>query len=378
MKPKIALVYDRVNTPYGGAEKVLLALHQLYPEAPLFTSVYHPQAKWADVFQIKTSFLQHFPFAKKHHRIYAPLMPLAFESFDLDEFDIIISITSAEAKGVITKPHQLHLCYLLTPTRYLYSHRHQYEATNWPFKVPLLSFFSRKLLDYLTWWDQVAATRPDVIIPISNLVAHRTQHYYQRQPAPVIYPPLDPDQLQPLPDIHLYHQYYLPEKYLLIVSRLVPYKQLKEAIQAAQKLNYPVVVIGSGPAEKELNQLATAQTFFLGNVNQTQLHSILSQADALLMPGLEDFGITALEAIYAGVPVILHQDSGVAELLPSGVIKLTDVTVESIAAAIEKLSVLETDFSSLQKNIEKYAINNFTKRFREAVLSFWKGDYESS
>ena len=134
-KPKVALVYDRVNTPFGGAENVLLALHQIYPEAPLYTSVYDPKtAPWAKVFSVRPSFLQKIPFAKRFHRLFAVLMPLAFESFDLVEFDIVISITSAEAKGVLTKPNQLHICYLLTPTRYLWSHAKEYEQhrlTGW-------------------------------------------------------------------------------------------------------------------------------------------------------------------------------------------------------------------------------------------------------
>ena len=191
MSPRIALVYDRVNTPYGGAEKVLLALHQAFPQAPLFTSVFHPRAVWAKIFKIKTSFLQKVPFANQLHRFFVPLMPLAFESLDLSMYDIIISVTSAEAKGIITRPNQLHVCYMLTPTRYLYSHRAHYEQTHWPFKIPLLNFFSRKLFDYLTWWDQVAAQRPDVIIPISGLVKKRIEKYYQRAVSDVIYPPVD-------------------------------------------------------------------------------------------------------------------------------------------------------------------------------------------
>src|SRR5258708_2622600 len=166
--PKVALVYDRVNTHYGGAENVLLALHQIYPSAPLYTSVYNPQtATWAKVFDVRTSFLQKFPFAKKFHRLYVALMPLAFESFDLSEFDIVISISSAEAKGVLTKPNQLHVCYLLTPTRYLWSHAEEYQK-DW-----LTGPIRALIFNYLRWWDQSAALRPDIFIPISQLVAER-------------------------------------------------------------------------------------------------------------------------------------------------------------------------------------------------------------
>ena len=191
MNPKIALVYDHVNTPYGGAEKVLLALNKAFPNAPLFTSVYHPRAKWAKVFKIKTSFLQKIPFANSLHRFFAPLMPLAFESLNFSEYDIIISVTSATAKGIITKPNQIHICYMLTPTRYLHSHRTHYEKTHWPFKIPIISFISRKIFDYLAWWDQIASNRPDLIIPISNLVKKRVKKYYHSLSHDVIYPPIN-------------------------------------------------------------------------------------------------------------------------------------------------------------------------------------------
>jgi hypothetical protein len=147
-KMKVALVYDRVNTPYGGAEKVLLSLHELFPAAPLYTSLYNPKkAHWANIFEVKASFLNSIPFLKNNHQLIAFLMPLAFESFDFSQYDLVISITSAEAKGVITKPQTTHLCYLLTPPRYLYSHKRFYLQKSRIFNLPIIRNISLALLD---------------------------------------------------------------------------------------------------------------------------------------------------------------------------------------------------------------------------------------
>lgn len=374
MKLKVALVYDRVNTPYGGAEKVLLALHQAFPNAPLYTSVYHQRARWAKVFKIKTSFLQKIPFANKFHRFFAPLMPLAFESLDFSKYNIIISITSAEAKGIITKPDQLHICYMLTPTRYLYSHKTHYRQTHWPFKIPILNFFSCKLFDYLTWWDQTAAHRPDIIIPISSLVKDRVEQYYHRLANEVIYPPIDPNELKPVEDIEKYRPYYLPDKYCLVISRLVPYKRIDLAIQACQRLNKNLVIIGEGPQEKELKNISSNNTYFLGNVTTTQRQAIISQAKVLLMPGLEDFGITAMEAILSDTPVILHKKSGVSELFTNEPVALyiNQLSINAIIKAIKNLENSKFKFTALKKKLRKYAINDFTRRFQITVFKFYK------
>ena len=180
---KIALVYDRVNK-WGGAERVLLAFHKIFPKSDLYTSVYNREkASWAKVFNVKTSFLQDFPYAKTSHQFYATLMPIAFESLNLDGYDLVISVTSEAAKGIITKPETLHICYCLTPTRYLWSGYKDY------FKNPLLRFFSKPAVFYLRTWDKIAANRPDEYIAISGDVQDRIKRYYGRN-SKIIYPPL--------------------------------------------------------------------------------------------------------------------------------------------------------------------------------------------
>src|SRR3989344_7010145 len=152
---KVALVYDRVNK-WGGAERVLLALHKIWPKAPLYTAVYDKKrATWAKVFEVKPSFLQKFPFAVSFHEMYPWLTPIAFETFSFDSYDLVISVTSAEAKGIITKPHTIHICYCLTPTRYLWSGYNDY------FQDPFLRLASKPVISYLQWCDKAAAQRPD-------------------------------------------------------------------------------------------------------------------------------------------------------------------------------------------------------------------------
>jgi len=180
---KVAIVYDRVNK-WGGAERVLLALHEMFPKAPLYTSVYDKKnAKWANVFpKIYTSFLQHIPFAKSNHELFAVLMPLAFESFNFDKYDLVISVTSEFAKGIITKQSTLHVCYCLTPTRYLWSGYEDY------FRNKIFKILTKSIIIYLKEWDKMAAKRPDVMVAISSEVRNRIKKYYNRD-SEIIFPP---------------------------------------------------------------------------------------------------------------------------------------------------------------------------------------------
>jgi len=169
---KIALVYDRVSK-IGGAERVLEVLHEIWPKAPLYTAVYNPKtAPWAKKFKVVPSFLNCFPFAKTKHEAYPWLTPLVFESFDLTNFDIVISVTSAEAKGIITRPETLHICYCLTPTRYLWSGYKDY------FRNKTFRFLTKPIVGYLRYWDKIAAQRPDIYLAISKNVATRIKKYY--------------------------------------------------------------------------------------------------------------------------------------------------------------------------------------------------------
>ena len=298
---KIALVYDRVNK-WGGAERVLLALHEIFPEAVLYTSVYdRVRAPWAQVFDVRTSFLQNFPHIVSNHELYPYLMPLAFEQFNFDGYDLVISVTSEAAKGIITKPSTKHICYCLTPTRYLWNGYDDY------FKNKLFRFISKPIVNYLRSWDKIAARKPDKFIAISSEVKKRIKKYYD-QDSEIIYPAI-------YMDGKISDKFAEREDYFLAVARLVEYKRIDLAISACNVLGLPLKIIGRGQDEARLRKMAGANIEFLGNVSDEQLTLIYAKARALINPGLEDFGLTVIEAQRFGTPVVAFKGGGSMETI---------------------------------------------------------------
>lgn len=303
---KVVLVYDRVNK-WGGAERVLLALRELFPKAPLYTSVYSPKhAGWAKRFVVKTSFLQHIPYASVSHESFALFMPIAFEQFSFDEYDLVISVTSEAAKGIITKPQTKHICYCLTPTRYLWSGYDEY------FPSETLRFLSKPAVSYLRTWDSMAASRPDMYVAISKEVQGRIKKYYGRD-SEVVYPPVDLSIKYKVLSIK-----YREEGYFLVVSRLVPYKRVDLAIEACNRLQVSLKIVGTGSDEKRLKRLAGPTVEFLGNLTDSELVTYYKNCKALLFPGREDFGITIVEAAGFGKPVIAFGEGGAKETIVEG------------------------------------------------------------
>lgn len=388
--PKIALVYDRVNTPYGGAEHVLRALNEIFPEAPLFTSVYSKKATWANSFSVVPSFLQKVPFFRNRHQLLASLMPVAFESLDLSKFDIVISVTSAEAKGVVTSPDQLHICYLLTPTRYLYSHKDEYLNSNLFLKIFPINIIARALLKYLEWWDKSAIFRPDIIIPISKLVKNRVKKYYFLESSEVIYPPIN-EKVREVVKLETKVPFYLS------ISRLVDYKRVDLNIRAALELNKILVVVGTGENQENLMTIAPEKTIslneneslidvleraksndkniiFTGKISEEFVNQAFSNCEGVLMPGEEDFGITGLEAGFFGKPVIVFYKSGVAELLTNEVdsVFIKEETVNEVVNAIKKLDSLKFNDKLIKSRTKNYYKNSFKQKFEKVITDNWK------
>jgi glycosyltransferase involved in cell wall biosynthesis len=368
--PKVALVYDRVNTSYGGAEHLVKAIGEIFPKAPLFTSVYSKnKSKWANNFKIIPSFLQKIKFLRNHHQFIATLMPFAFESLDLSNFNIIISVTSAEAKGVLTKPNQLHICYMLTPTRYLYSHKESYLKSQKIFKCIIIKSLAKLGLNYIRWWDKAAANRPDVIIPISNLVKSRIKKYYNLSSAETIYPPVNTS-------LRVNKSQKKIDPYYLSLSRLVSYKKVNLSIQAAIELNKTLVVVGTGAQEKNLKKLSKGHKniIFTGNISEDRVNYLLANCKALIMPGEEDFGITGLEASILGKPVIVFYKSGVAELLKNGIdsVFIKKETKKEIVKAIKKLETINFDTKLIKSRAKKHNTEKFKKEFEQKILKSWK------
>lgn len=312
-KPKIALVHDYL-TQLGGAEKVLATIKSMYKEAPLHTALYNSEQLNGNFndWIIETSFLQKIPFARHHHRFFLPLLPAAFESMNLKNYDLIISSSSAFAKGVITHPGAKHICYCHTPTRYLWSDAHRYSSeVSAPFWIKkIMPFFLPYVLQYLRLWDYRAAQRPDVMIANSKTVQNRIKKYYNRD-SQIIYPPVDVNNFS-VRTMENVKDYYV------IISRLMPYKRVDLAIQAFNRLRIPLIVVGAGE-DADLKILAKPNIKFTGWVDEKTKKELLRGARALIHPQEEDFGIAAVEALAAGVPVIAFGAGGATEIIEEGI-----------------------------------------------------------
>lgn len=349
---KVALVYDRVNK-WGGAERVLLALSKIFPEADLFTSVYNEKkAPWAKVFHVKTSFLQKFPFASSAHEFYPVLMPIAFESFNFDEYDLVISVTSEAAKGVIIKPGTLHICYCLTPTRYLWSGFNDY------FRNSFLKFISKPAVRYLKKWDKVAANRPDKYIAISTEVRKRIKKYYGKD-SDIIFPPLQNSKQNDTGK----------GDYFLVVSRFVYYKRLDIAIKAFNKLGLPLKIVGSGGQGSNLKRMAGNNVEFLGDLTDDKLSVYYKNCRALIFPGLEDFGLVMAEAQSFGKPVIAFRGGGAIDIIKEGITGefFNEQNSDSLIKTMEIFSNKSYNASLCKENSLRFSFNNFKKQILEAV-----------
>jgi len=357
---KVALVYDRVNK-WGGAERVLLALHELFPNAPLYTSVYDKKnAPWAKVFDVKTSFLQNLPLAQANHELLAPLMPLAFESFSFDEYELVISLTSEAAKGIITKPGTLHVCYCLTPTRYLWSGYDEY------FKDGGLKFLSNPVVTSLRRWDLAASERPDAYIAISKEVQKRIKKYYGKESV-VVYPPLT---LNPQPKERKGEK--TEEKYFLVVSRLskfTKYKRVDLAIEACNELNLPLKIIGDGSLLEVLKRKAGPTVEFVGKVSDEELGKFYKNSKALIFPGVEDLGLVMIEAQSFGKPVIAFNGGGAREIVIAGKtgILFDNQTASSLIDALKRFKGLKFDSKACRMNAERFSRDKFKKNFLSVV-----------
>lgn len=298
---KVALVYDRVNK-IGGAERVILNLHRLYPEAPLYTLVHNPKtAPWSKNFKVVPTFFNKLKFFRRRHEVLAPFAAMAFETFDFNKFDVVISITSAEAKAVITKPETFHLCYCLTPTRYLWSSESDYRRV-FPIK-PLFNHYVKSARKS----DLVFASRPDAYLSISKAVQQRVSTYYH-QTSEVVYPAIDHDFFS-RPHQHKKQDYYL------VVNRLVPYKKTDIVIDAFNELGKPLIIVGTGSEEVRLKKKAKNNIDFLGLVDDIKLRHLYAKAKALICPQTEDFGLTPLEAAATGTPTLALRASGYLETI---------------------------------------------------------------
>ncbi len=360
----IALVYDRINK-YGGAERVLENLHALYPQSPVYTSVHNPKtAPWAQGWDIRPTFLSRIPFARSRHELLPLVSPFAFETLSFDGFDAVVSVTSSDAKAILTKPETCHICYCLTPTRYLWSGYDEY------IQHPSLGIFSaigkRVFLanrDRLRRWDLIFSKRPDYYVAISRLVADRIKRYYGTPVDRIIYPPVDTDTFVPHGNGD--------SGYFLTVGRLVPYKRIDTVVEAANRLGARLVVVGSGRDEARIRKLAgPSVTLISEKLTDEKLASYYQHCRAFVFAGTEDFGITAAEAQSCGKPVVCYKGSGMAEIVKSGEtgVVLKDQSMESVMGGMKTVSDMTISADACRSNALRFGKKRFADEFRQYVV----------
>jgi len=366
---KIAIVYDWMDS-WGGVERMLLVLHEMFPDAMWYTSfVDYSQADWIPDHvrndRLKTSFMQRLPpFIRKNRILSLPFFPHAFESFDFSEYDLVISVTSSFAKAVITKPHTKHICILLTPTRWLWGMDESYTGRF----SHLSKILSAPLVAYLRKWDYISSQRPDEIISISQTVSKRCQNYYHRS-SKVIYPPFDLSYWEQLCNNNPESTYNSSKPYFLVVSRLVPYKKIDIVIEAFNRMpDKQLVIIGDGHLLTHLKKRANKSTAFYSSLTDQELVHWYQGARALIVPQEEDFGYVGLEAISCDCPVIAYRKGGMTEIVKEG--KTGSFFEEQTSEAIQN-AVEEWNSSTYNGEEQRDVLTQFlSSQFKNSLRSF--------
>jgi glycosyltransferase involved in cell wall biosynthesis len=354
---KVAIVHDWLNQ-MGGAEGVLEDLVELFPEAPVYTSIYWPEAMPAAyrAWDIRTTWMDRLPGIYRHHQPYLALYPLAFGGQELRGYDLVLSNKSAFCLGVRTPPETHHICYCLTPTRYVwdfetYVAREQVAVAAQKLVRPFLGWLQR--------WEREAAERVDAFVAISHTVQERIQRVYGRDSV-VIHPPVDTERFVPTSD---------HDDYFLVVSRLIPYKRIDLAVKAFTDLGLPLWIGGEGRDRVSLEAMAGPNVRFLGRVPDEELGELLGRCRAFIFPGLEDFGIAPVEAMAAGRPVIAYAGGGALDTVAEGVtgVFFRDHTADSLAGAVGRFDETAFDPAAIQAHAQKFAKAAFKARLQAFI-----------
>jgi glycosyltransferase involved in cell wall biosynthesis len=356
---KVAIVHDFL-VQMGGAEKVVEVLHDMFPEAPIYTSAYDPNAMPAyfRTWDIRTSFLQKLLMKKHTHRLVLLLYPLAFESFDLSQYDLVISSSSAFAKGVITQPHTTHVCYTHTPMRYAWMTRNYVK--NEHLSQPLRALLAPGM-HYLRKWDAVSAMRVDQYVANSSVVANRIAKFYRRD-CEIVYPPVETSRFNTVADT---------ADYYIIISRFVPYKRLDLAVAAFTRLKIPLRVVGTGRQLRELQRNAGSNIQFMGRLDDAILPDVLARARGFIMPGEEDFGIAPVEANACGVPVIAYAAGGALDTQIDAVtgVLFSEQTVEGLCAAVQRAEQIRFDRQAIRAQARNFDVDAFRRGMSEVITT---------
>jgi len=364
-RPRTALVHDWLTGMRGG-EKVLESIGALFPTAPIYTLFHFPGTVSTALEQhpVHTSFLQSYPGARTHYRRYLPLFPAAIEDFDFAEYDLLISSSHCVAKGARPSPGAFHVCYCHTPMRYAWDQ----EQTYFPQRTGLVARLRNLALTRLRMWDVASVGRVDLFVANSSFVAERIQRYYDRQ-AEVVPPPVETDFFVPVEAV--------PGRYAVVVSALTPYKRIEVAIAACERLGLELRIVGTGPEKERLSRLADSSTKLLGYLSPEALREQLQGALCFLQPGVEDFGISSVEALASGCPIVALGRGGVLDIVQEGehgILYQGEGDHQALAAAIDKCREISFNKLNLKRRAENFSVATFEDRFRstlETRLSGW-------
>lgn len=362
---KLALVHDWLNQ-IGGAEDVLATLVDLYPERPIYTSLYAPDVM-PDFYRdwdIRTLWTDNLPGIRSHHQPYLPVYPLGWGGLDLGEYDVILSNKSGFCHGLqFDQENSVHVCYCLAPTRYIWQLESYIQREGFGKAVEA---GLRPLIAMMRRWDYEAAQRVTHFIAISTEIQERIQKYYDRDSI-IIYPPVETERFKPVPAEEV-------EDYFLIVSRLIPYKRIDLAVQAATALNLPLKIGGKGRDMERLQEMAGSTVEFLGFVPDEDLPGLMARAKAFIFPGLEDFGITPVQAEAAGRPVIAYKGGGALDTVIPGVTGeyFTEQTVESLVAVMRDFDDSQYDPAAIREHALKFDTQIFNQQMSDFLEQAWE------
>ncbi|OGY28352.1 MAG: hypothetical protein A3A61_02225 [Candidatus Woykebacteria bacterium RIFCSPLOWO2_01_FULL_43_14] len=369
---KVAIVHDYLNQ-YGGAERVLEALHELWPDAPVYTSMYDRKLMKSYGFDdtgwdIRASFMQKIPMRASLPRSYLTfLYPQAFASFDLRGYDVIISSSSYASKNITKPSGSIHICYCHTPPRFLYGFDQETTLADMTWWEKLAS---RVFIPYLRSLDQQAAQAVDFFIANSVVVQKRIKMIYKKD-ALVIYPPVDTQRFEKKQQLSK----EIDKPYFLVISRLGEYKRVDLVIEAFNKLGTPLKVIGTGPRLSHLKSLAQANIEFLGRLSDEETTAYLQNAEALIFPTEEDFGITPVEALAAGKAVIAYKGGGALETLDQKTaLFFSPQTAQALVEAVKNFDPSLYNPYTSKKRASKFSRELFKTSLRKFVEDNLKSD----